>query len=54
VIDKQLMVELDELDDELGELAADQPLVGAGAGVRVVCCLVGKVLDEELGQSPTQ
>src|SRR5256885_11713684 len=45
--DYQLVVDLDELHDDVGELRGDQLLVRGRGGVRVVGGLVGEVLDEQ-------
>ena len=45
--DEQIVVDLDELDDQIGELAGDELPVHSGTRVGVVGRLVGEVLDEQ-------
>src|SRR6266566_7903945 len=45
--DQELMVDLDELRDQAGELPGDELLVGVRTGVGVISGLVGEVLDEQ-------
>jgi hypothetical protein len=44
--DDLLMIDLDELNDQIRELAGDQVAVGRRTGVRVIGGLIGEVLDE--------